>query len=125
VTPTAGAVATLDKEQQDLQDLLASWVTKDTGGKTQGSRVYAAVQKMLDNKASMEEAMDFVKSVYPGRNFRIEGAGEQTLRGQLPLIGGLFDAYAEGPKERIISWPGVPVKLDAKDGSKVGYYDAR
>jgi hypothetical protein len=125
VTPTAGSAATLDKEQQDLQDLLAAWVTKDVTGKTQGSRVYTAVQKLLDNKASMDEAMDFIKSVYPGRNFRVEGAGEQTLRGRIPLIGGFFDAYAEGAKERIISWPGVPVKLEAKDGSKVGYYDAR
>lgn len=28
LTPTAGSVATLDKEQQDLQDLLAAWVRK-------------------------------------------------------------------------------------------------
>ena len=125
ITPTAGSVATLDKEQQDLQDLLASWVTKDVTGKTQGSRVYAGVQKMLDNGASMDEAMEYVKNVYPGRNFRIEGVGKQTLRSQIPFIGGLFDAYAEGPKERIVSWPGNPIELKAKNGSKVGYYDAR
>jgi len=124
VTPTAGAVATLDKEQQDLQDLLVSWVTKDIGGKTQGSRVYTAVQKMLDNGASMEEAIEYVKEIYPGRNFRIEGAGKfRGISSLLPWNWG--DAYVEGPKERIISWPGIAIKLNAKNGSKVGYYDAR
>jgi len=122
VNPTSGSLASLSKEQQDLQDLLVSWAGKDIGGKTQGSRVYTAAQKMLGEGATMDEALEFVKSVYPGWNFRLESAGKtRRVFRYLPWV----DAYAEGDKERIIAWPGVAIELKAKDGSKKAYHDAR
>lgn len=125
VTPTSGSIAGLEKNQQDLQDFLASWAGKDDSKKTQGSRVYVAAQKMLDQKASESEVFNFVKSIYPGWNFKIEGQGTQTLRSRIPLIGGLFEAYAEGEKERIIAWPGNATQVQTKNGAFVVYYDAR
>jgi hypothetical protein len=124
VTPTAGAIGALAKEQQDLQDFLAAWAGKDTSKKSQGSRVYTAAQGMLDEKISSAEVMNWVKTVYPGWNFRVEDTGKtRGLSRVLPW--NWFDAYAEGDKERIVAWPGTRIQVQVSDGNLNLYHDAR
>lgn len=125
VTPTSGAIGALAKDQQDIQDFLASWAGKDVAGKTQGSRVYKSAQTMLDAGVGSAEVMSWVKSVYPGWNFKVEKPGKQTLRSRIPVIGGWFDAYAEGDEERLVAWPGSAMEVKASDGKFVIYHDPR